>query len=102
MFERSPDYFKQFCKNFRFFLFREKTKFGATFPTDLVMAFGLHSPAHDGFCNALTDNHYHVLAQCFGENQKGQPKSYLQPCLYTNYALLISNSDENEVFGENV
>ena len=89
MFERSQDLFKQFRKNFRFFLFREKPKLGVNFPTDMVMAFGLHSPAHDGFCNALTDNDYHVLAQCFGESQKGQTKSYLLPCLYTTYALLI-------------
>ena len=100
MFERSPDYFKQFRKKFRYFLFREKPKLAVDFSTDMVLAFGLHSPAHDGFCNALTDNHYHVLAQCFGESHKGQPKSYLLLCLYTTYALLISNSDEKEMFGE--
>ena len=66
----------------------------------MVLAFGLHSPAHDGFCNALSDNHYQVPAYCFGESHKGQPKSYLLPGLYTTYALLISNSDEDEAFGE--
>ena len=66
----------------------------------MVLAFVLHSPAHDGVCNALTDNHYHVLAQCSRESHKGQPKYYLLPCLYTTYALLKSNSHEKEVFGE--
>ena len=93
-FERSPDYFKQFLKHFRFFLFREKAKLGVDFQTDMVLAFGSHTPAHDGFCNALTNKHYHVLAQCFEESHKGQPKSYLLPCLYTTYGQLISNSDE--------
>ena len=97
MFERSPDYFKQFRKNFRFFLFKEKPKAGVDFPLDVVISIGLHSPVHDGLCNALPDNHYHVLAQCFGENYKGQPKSYLLPCLYSTYALLIANSDEKEI-----
>ena len=41
-----------------------------------------------------------TLAQCFGENYKGQPKSYLLPCLFSTYALQIANSDEKEVCGE--
>ena len=100
MFERSPDYFKQFRKNFRFFIFKEKPKAGVDFPLDVVISISLHSPVHDGLCNALPDNHYHVLAQCFGENYKGQPKSYLLPCLYSTYALLIASSDEKEICGE--
>lgn len=100
MFERSPDYFKQFRKNFRFFLYKEKPKVGVDFPVDVVISIGLHSPVHDGLCNALKDCHYHVLAECFGESYKGQPKSYLLPCLYSTYALLIANSDEKEVCGE--
>ena len=79
MFERSPDYFKQFRKNFRFSLLREKPKLGVDFQSDMVLAFGLHSPTHDGFCNDLSHNHYHVLAQCFGESHKGQPKSCCCP-----------------------
>ena len=71
MFERSPDYFEQLRKKVRFFLFREKPKLEVHFSTDMVLAFNLHSPAHDDFCNALTDNHYYVFAQCFGENHKG-------------------------------
>ena len=57
MFERSPDYFKQFRKNFRIFLFKEKPKAGVDFPLDVVISIGLHSPVHDGLCNALPDNH---------------------------------------------
>ena len=99
MFECFPGYFKHFRKSFRFFLSGEP-KHGIDFPIDMVIAFGLHSLAHDGPCNALTDNHYRVLATCFGESHKGQPKSYSLPCLYTTYALLISNSEGKEVFGE--
>ena len=87
-------------QKFRFFLSREKPELGDDFRTDMVLAFGLHSPAHDGFCYPLTDNHYHVLAQCFGEIHRGRPKSYLLPRPCTTYALLISNSHEKEVFGE--
>ena len=47
-----------------------------------------------------THYNYHVLAQCFRESHKVQPKSYLLPCLYTTYALLITNSDAKEVFEE--
>ena len=70
------------------------------FPSDVVVSFGLHSPEHDGFCNALPDNHYQVLARGFGENYKVQPKGYLLPSLYSTYALLIANSDEKEICGE--
>ena len=42
MLERSPENFKQFRKNFRFFFFREKPKLGVDFQTDMVLAFGLH------------------------------------------------------------
>ena len=100
MFERSPDYFRQFRKNFCFFLFKEKPKAGLDFPLDVVISIGLHSPVHGELCNALPDNHYHVLSQCFGENYKGQPKSYLLPCLYSTYALLIAISDEKEICDE--
>ena len=48
----------------------------------------------------LCQTKYHVLAQCFCENYKGQPKSYSLPCLYSTYALLIANSDEKEVCDE--
>ena len=89
-----------FAKTFASFYSEKNPNLRVDFQTDMVLAFSLHSPAHDGFWNALIDNHYHVLAQCFGESHKGQPKSYLLPCLYTTYALLISNSDEKEVFGE--
>lgn len=100
MYEQSPDYFKQFRKNFRFFIYKEKPKQGVDFPQNVILSFGIHSPVHDVFCNALPEKHYHVLAQCFSENYKGQPKSYLLPCLYTTYALLISNSDDKELYGE--
>lgn len=100
MYERSPEYYKQFRKNFRFFIYKEKPKLGVDFPQNAVVSIGLHSPVHDLFCNALSENHYHVLAQCFSESYKGQPKSYLLPCLYTTYAQLISNCEEKEQYGE--
>ena len=68
MFERSPDYFE---KSFVSFCL-EKNPNSIDFQNDMVLAFGLHSFTHDGLCNALTDNHYHVLAQGFGESHKGQ------------------------------
>ena len=87
MFERTPDYF-----NFLSFLFREKLKFGFGFTTDFLV-FERWKVANDGgVYNTLTDNHYHVLAQCFGKSDKGQPKSRLLPCLYTTYALLKTTS----------
>ena len=100
MFECSPDYFKHFRKTFSFFLFKEKPKAGVDFPLDVAISFGLHSPVHDGLCNALTDCHYHFLTQCIGESYKGQSKNYLLPCLFSTYGLLIANSDEKEVGGD--
>ena len=66
------------------------------FTIDVVISICLHY----GLCKALPDNHYHVLAECFGEKYKGQPKRYLFPCFYSTYALLIANSDEKEICGE--
>ena len=86
MFERSTDYFRHFRKYLRVF-FKEKPKSDVDFSLVVVISIGLHSPVHGGPCNDLTDNHFHILAQCFGENFKGQPKSsfnhvHNQPTLY--------------------
>ena len=55
MYERSPGYFKQFQKNFRFFITEEKPK--STFAK--VSAICMHTDSL--FCGVLPANHYHVL-----------------------------------------
>ena len=82
MFKRSPCILKKFEKIFASFCSeKKKPKLGIDFPNEMISSFGLHSLAQDRLCNALTDNHYHVLAQCFGGSHKDQPKIYLLPCL---------------------
>ena len=55
MYERSPGYFKQFQKNFRFFITEEKPK--STFAK--VSAICMHTDSL--FCGVLPANLYHVL-----------------------------------------
>ena len=100
MFELSPKYFYQFRKQFRFCLLKDKRKVGIDFGNDMVLALGLHSLAHDGFSNALTDNHNQTLAPCFVESHNSQPKVFLLPCFFTTYALQTSNTDKKKVFEE--
>ena len=55
MYERSPGYFKQFQKKFRFFNTEEKPK--STFAK--VSAICMHTDSL--FCRVLPTNRYHVL-----------------------------------------
>ena len=99
MFGRSPDCFKKLMEHFRFFSSKEPPKAVLDFPQDIVVSNSLRLTVHDGLCNALTDCHYHVLAQFLGESYKRQLKGYLLPCLHSTSSLLIANSDEKEVCG---
>ena len=73
-----PRIFQTPYKIFSLLSVRRKLTLGLDFPTDGFLALGSHSLAHDGLCDALTDNHNHNLARYFQKSQKCQPKSYLQ------------------------
>ena len=55
MYERSPAYFKQFQKNFRFFVSEEKPSSMFARNNAVCMLF------ENGYCEFLPSNHYHVL-----------------------------------------
>ena len=55
MYERSPAYFKQFQKNFRFFVSEEKPS--SMFARNYAVCMHFEN----GYCELLPSNHYHVL-----------------------------------------
>ena len=86
MFERSPDYFKQFRKNFRF-LFKEKPKAEVDFPLDVVISICYTHLCMMGFvtlCQTITIMFWpSVLVKI----KRGNPKItyyhvYIQPTPY--------------------
>ena len=67
-----PKILGNFKKKFCFTVFKEKLKFGFDFPTYFVLTINSDPLGNDVLCNAITDNHYHVIPQCFAESHKGQ------------------------------
>ena len=63
MYEQSPDYFKQFRKNYKFLILNHEPNFSG-FATKAMFAVSSHSNKLD-FCNHSIDNekHYQVLVE---------------------------------------
>ena len=63
MYEQSPDYFKQFRKNYKFFILNHEPNFSG-FASKTNFAVSSHSNKL-AFCNHSIDNekHYHVLVE---------------------------------------
>ena len=95
MYERSPGYFKQFQKNFRFFITEEKPK--STFAK--VSAICMHTDSL--FCGVLPANHYHVLFDVSDVTTDFLKKTKLcsVPCLFTTFNCLFSNGKDLETIG---
>lgn len=92
MYENSPDFFKQFQKNFRFYV--SDTRPTLREHNFVNFCFGVHNC--DKFCPVST-HHYHVLVDV--ENnvelfKKLGIKLYVVPCLFSCYKLLLANTEE--------
>ena len=94
MCEQSPEYFKQFRKNFIFFFLNNEPKV-FDLPSNTNFAFAVHSNQNE-FCSQSPANgqpHYHVLIkvtkECTGAVNKMTLKSFIVPCLLSSFKCLI-------------
>ena len=96
MYERSPAYFKQFQKNFRFYISEEKPC------TQFFKNFALCMHQDSVFCRVLPSNHYHVLFDVCDVSTEflKRTKFYSVPCLYTTFSCLFSNCSVLQTTGE--
>ena len=96
MYERSPSYFKQFQKQFRFKIVDQK-------PTGItsLIKYAVCPHFESEFCQIAT-NHFHLLIDSSTDiGSTKQNKSFAVLCLFTTFKRLFSNSSKletNEVF----
>ena len=95
MFERSPNYFKQFQKQFKFLIVEEKP----TFSIGNCYAVCAHFDSE--FCN-LVSSHYHVLIDTttFENETLKRFQSFPVPCVYTAFKFLFWTAPNLETNGD--
>ena len=98
MFERTPEYFRQFQKLFRYFICNSEPQFESN-PTK---NFAYSQYKNEDHCK-IQQFHYHVIAasdqlpQSFKDTSS---KPYTIPCLFTCFQLLIRGSSHIVHYGE--
>ena len=94
MFERSPNYFKQFQKQFKFLIADEKPNLTASNNYAVCPHF------ESEFCQ-LPTNHFHVLIESAIDVETMKPiKIFAVPCLFTTFRHLFSTSTSLEFKGD--
>ena len=79
---RTPDYFKQFSKKFRYFVTEQFPSFGL----DDNFAYAFHN-TKSRYCSIKDNKHWHVMIY-MGESKK---PNYPVPCPFTCFSLLIAD-----------
>ena len=98
MFERTPEYFRQFQKLFRYFICNSEPQFDSY----LTKNFAYSQHKNEDHCK-IQQFHYHVIAavdqlpQSFKDTSS---KPYTIPCLFTCFQLLIRGSSHIVHYGE--
>ena len=96
MFERAPEYFHQFAKQYLYFICRIEHIFENTVTKNF--AYSLHM--NDDFCK-VPGSHYHVNAsndQLPDSFKSTASKPFIIPCLFSCFKLLIKTNLTNTVF----
>ena len=94
MFERSPNYFKQFQKQFKFLIADEKPNLTASHNYAVCLHF------ESEFCQ-LPTNHFHVLIESAIDVETMKPiKIFAVPCLFTSFRHLFSTPTSLEFKGD--
>ena len=95
MYERSPNYFKQFQKQFKFQIVEEKPTLSYT----NVYAVCAHFDSE--FCGLVT-NHYHVLLDTttFEKESLKRNQNFPVPCIFTTFNFLFSTATTLETNGD--
>ena len=94
--ERTPEYFRQFAKQYRFFICQSEPIFDHTVTENF--ACSLHM--NDNFCK-LPGFHYHVIAsndQLPDFFKSTASKRFSIPCLFTYFKLFIKNNLSETIF----
>ena len=104
MYEQSPEYFKQFRKNFKFFFLNNEPDV-SDLPSNTNFAFAVHSNQNE-FCSQSPANgqpHYHVLIEvtkeCTEAVNKMTLKSFIVPCLLSSFKYLIMRCSKYHLSG---
>ena len=103
IYEKSPDYFKQLRKNYKFFILNNEPNFSG-FASKANFAVSSHSNKLD-FCNHSIDNkkHYLVLVEFTKEStdllNKMTSKAFVVPCLLCTFKYLILGCPNYELSG---
>ena len=95
MFERFPNYFKQFQKQFKFLILEEKPSFS------IGNFYAVCAHFDSEFCN-LVNNHYHVLIDTttFDNETVKRYQSFPVPCAYTEFKFLFWTAPNLETNGD--
>ena len=94
MFERSPNYFKRFQKQFKFLNVDEKPNVTA------LKNYAVCPHFDSAFCQ-LPTNHFHVLIEsAIDVDTMKRIKTFAFPCLFTTFRELFSNSKSVEFKGD--
>jgi len=100
MFHQTPEYFKTYRKDFRYFVTEVEPIFNMEGKENI--AYCKHSPETDDFCNVRNVEHYHVLLHIQFKNQKesNTDKGCIVPCLYTTFWLLLYKGQKLKTTGD--
>ena len=96
MVERTPEYFRQFSKQYRYFICRSQPIFDHSVTKNF--AYSLHM--NDDFCK-VPGSHYHVIAsndQLPDSFKYTASKPFIIPFLFNCFKLLIKTNSANTVF----
>ena len=96
MVERTPVYFRQFAKQYRYFICQSQPRFDHTVTKNFAYSFHMN----DDFCK-VPGFHYHVIAsndQLRDFFKFSASKPFSIPCLFTCFKLLIKNHLSETIF----
>ena len=96
MVERTANYFRQFSKQYRYFICRSEPIFDQTLTKNF--AYSLHM--NEKFCK-VPGSHYHNVTsndQLPNSFKSTASKPFIIPCLFTCFKLLIETNLTNTVF----
>ena len=87
MVDRTPEYFLNFSKDFRFLVSYTEPKIGEDFKSTVNFVFGSHSKEHDFYCQ-FSLPHCHLLLEIV-HNDQSDGRGHVVPCLYSTYFFLL-------------
>lgn len=98
MYERSPDYFKQFRSSIFYFT---SAQIPESVKTNNSFAYGFHNESCKDFCVSPDTEHYHIMIELNPQCAKSFPVPILPvPCVYSTFKFLIATASKRVFQGE--